>query len=537
MKRLLPILLAIVLVFSIIGYHTKETKADTLDVNTSNDIVPFLVSERTASDALTQQNTPKSFTCLYDPWDLYKAVMISNQVIKIEKWHRWNLTVDEFTYKKDLCVYNTVNDSSFHWLDDNHFAFSVVLQDDDNRNLEPNSVACFSAELDDLSHHSIYSYMFNAFHLYKAIQLSESIVKIEKWYRPNYITGVFTHDYDMGVYNTKTDSSFRWIDDDHSAFTIVLQDDDNSFLEPNSIVGFALETGDLADHVTYSFLFDARNLYKGIAISNSFIKIEKWYRPDSNTGVFDHHKDIGIYDTTKDYFYSTFKWLDDDHTAFTITLQDDDNRDLKPNTTASFVRDDNSQTGFSAAADFDESASPNPVEEKEAQLPAENTNLHFDDKPESVTFENDPLNEVTWHALSLSIPKSWKEQRSNETFRYFYNSKDDPNLFIMLMYDNDSNYGSQLFTESFMSDYQSAMLSSFTNAEGTHRVVTKNDVKMVRLDFSGTLSGIPMHGRNYITEYDGDSYAISIFVPLSSKYSYENDFEAIINTINLSKGQ
>ncbi len=168
--------------------------------------------------------------------------------------------------------------------------------------------------------------MYDKWDLYKATQLSETTFKIENWGR--FDAGEdgdpFKLDYDVCVISsTDASTEFKWLDDTHTAFSISMSDENNNRMEGIVSVCFAIETSDSVANFTYQH--DKWNLYKATQLSETTFKIENWGRFDAGEGgdPFKHDYDvcvISIADTTTD-----FKWLDDTHTAFSITLHDKEN--------------------------------------------------------------------------------------------------------------------------------------------------------------------------------------------------------------------
>ena len=168
--------------------------------------------------------------------------------------------------------------------------------------------------------------MYDKWDLYKATQFSETTFKIENWGRFDAGEGgdPFKHDYDVCVISsTDASTEFKWLDDTHTAFSISMSDENNNRMEGIVSVCFAIETSDSVANFTYQH--DKWNLYKATQLSETTFKIENWGRFDAGEGgdPFKHDYDvcvISIADTTTD-----FKWLDDTHTAFSITLHDKEN--------------------------------------------------------------------------------------------------------------------------------------------------------------------------------------------------------------------
>ena len=155
------------------------------------------------------QNTSKKydtvFFYMHDKWDLYKATQISETTIKIENWGRFDAAVDgdPFKYEYDVCVISTADTANgFRWLDEEHTAFSVKLTDEQNSYMEGTVEAHFAIEATDSA--TVFSYQHDKWDLYKAVQLSDSTIKIENWGRfdASVDGDPFKHEYDVCVIST-----------------------------------------------------------------------------------------------------------------------------------------------------------------------------------------------------------------------------------------------------------------------------------------------------------------------------------------------
>lgn len=181
-----------------------------------------------------------------------------------------------------------------------------------------------SAEL----HNTNYAYKNDKWNLYKALFLSPSTLKIEKWTRWN--AGAdgdsFKYSSDICVVNiTDGSTDFAWADSAQTAFVITLTDDRNSNLDDEKQVAFTVNPSEIGSVTEYTYMNDKWNLYRAYALSDSTIKIEKWSRFNAGEdGVpFAYESDICIIQVSNDL--RDFAWTDDSHIAFTITMQDDDN--------------------------------------------------------------------------------------------------------------------------------------------------------------------------------------------------------------------
>ena len=82
-------------------------------------------------------NTSKSnnvFTYQHDKWNLYKATVLSDTVIKIENWYRHNAYIETpYILDHSVMAINTIDTlSNFQWLDEDKTAFMVTMKDDNN---------------------------------------------------------------------------------------------------------------------------------------------------------------------------------------------------------------------------------------------------------------------------------------------------------------------------------------------------------------------------------------------------------------------
>lgn len=136
----------------------------------------------------------------------------------------------------------------------------------------------------------------------------------------------FQFSYDVCTINIIDGSTdFFWLDNDQTAFSISLTDENDSDFDGKRRVGFAIAAENIEGISEYSYYNDKWHWYRAYALSDSVVKVEKWSR--FNAGAdgdpFAHDSDICIIqigDPSTD-----FAWTDDDHVAFTITMQDEEN--------------------------------------------------------------------------------------------------------------------------------------------------------------------------------------------------------------------
>ena len=138
----------------------------------------------------------------------------------------------------------------FAWLDNNHTAFVIQLQDEQDSDFKKPQTITFTISGTDSDTNIganytkdgiCYSYQNDDWHLYRAIPLTDTIIKVECWYR-SMAFGSFNYGYDVLVIDLLSgNTDFEWTDDEHSAFTISIQDTQNSNLKKATFVAFTLD--------------------------------------------------------------------------------------------------------------------------------------------------------------------------------------------------------------------------------------------------------------------------------------------------------
>lgn len=215
------------------------------------------------------------YAYMSDEWNVYIAVPISDSVIKIEHWDKTMNSSKKVKYSEDIGSFK-LNDSEngFAWIDDEHTAFIFNLKDKNNSRVNGDSViftinisdsdVCKGTDYDEKI--ACYSYQNDDWHNYRAIPLSDKLIKIECWYRGNSM-GKFLFGYDMCVLNPNSnDTDFEW-NSDKSAFTITIKDPViHSYWKESTFVSFTLENPDYEYYSALDFLG------KGISVSEKMQK-------------------------------------------------------------------------------------------------------------------------------------------------------------------------------------------------------------------------------------------------------------------------
>ena len=330
-------------------YFTKEVTEDSELGNISESSeIPSDVLVPTEGSAPTeipsmeakQETTEKQFLFMPDRWNLYKAFSISSTSWRIEKWSRWNASTGDFKYEYDVSSFD-VNDSSygFAWTDDSQSAFFITLNDSRNNKLDKQRVG-FTVSPDTIADVVSLTFTNDRWAQYRAYVLSPSTIKIERWGRWNANTDDFEYYYDIGVIDTNSiTNEFSWIDDAHSAFSVVIDDEQNANWKRNAEkIGFSINPETLPNIVRYNYHHDKWKLYKAYAITPNYLKVELWGRWNYNTDKFEHYYDIGLIqidDPTND-----FLWSSSNFNEFSVSIIDHNNDDLDHQTKVSFELDE-----------------------------------------------------------------------------------------------------------------------------------------------------------------------------------------------------
>ena len=199
-----------------------------------------------------------------------------------------------------------------------------------------------------------YTYKNDEWDLYIATFVSQKTIKIENWYR-FYASDEypFKYDHDVIVVSTDDDAAgFYWLDDDHTAFAITIKDEENSRFEEPKTVGFTKNNNTTESHVStgkniFTYRHDKWDHYVAVATSDTVITIECWYRFSAGEGAdpFEYSYDVCSFSTISGE--KDFKWLDDSHTAFSITILDERNsRFDEPQTVCFGLNSDYLATGL-----------------------------------------------------------------------------------------------------------------------------------------------------------------------------------------------
>lgn len=251
---------------SLVGGKIKKAK-------NSMDIIPTFTSTQT-SDFTIELNSQYAY--MSDEWNVYIAEAVTDSVIKIERWNKTSSS-DKKVKLRDGVGSFKINDSEngFAWVDDEHTAFTFRLKDKNNSRVKGQTVVfTININEDDKNKGSdynpqiaCYSYQNDDWHNYRAIPLTDDLVKIETWSRGSSI-GKFLFGYDMCVLNTNSADTDFEMNSDKTAFTVTIIDQDNDYYwKEKKFVSFTLEDSDYQYPNVWSYR-DSNIAHEGeIAIS------------------------------------------------------------------------------------------------------------------------------------------------------------------------------------------------------------------------------------------------------------------------------
>lgn len=199
-----------------------------------------------------------------------------------------------------------------------------------------------------------YAYMTDEWNVYIATAISDNIIKIANWDKTMSNAKSVEHDYDVGTFKINdSENGFAWVDDEHTAFVLTFKDKNNSKFKKGGTATFTININGSnknkgsdysKDIACFSYQNDDWHLYRAIPLTETLIKIETWYR-SSSAGTFLFGYDLCLIDTTSGD--TDFEWTDDEHTSFSITMRDEENKyEWKKETFVVFILENEDYTYF-----------------------------------------------------------------------------------------------------------------------------------------------------------------------------------------------
>ena len=205
------------------------------------------------------------YAYMSDEWNVYIATAVSDSIVKVEHWDKALSSDKKMEYSSDVATYK-INDSSsgFEWIDDEHTAFYLTVQDKNNSRLKKPKTVVFTINTSDSDVNKgtncddkiiRYVYTNDDWHAYKAIPLTENLIKIEAWCRTSSLDKLL-YGYDVCLLDLeKNETDFEWGGDDHKAFTITMRDSENgSYWKEETLVVFTAEEGEYEFNTVYEYI-------------------------------------------------------------------------------------------------------------------------------------------------------------------------------------------------------------------------------------------------------------------------------------------
>lgn len=223
-------------------------KTDSLITNSAFDVIVPEVSDSAVLDAGTE------YAYMSDAWNVYIAKAVSDSVVKVESWYKGSQSDKKLKYRGDLGSFRIQDvENGFSWVDESHTAFTLVIQDKNNSEVRKPTLVIFTINISDSDKYkgtdyddsiACYTYVNDDWHTYRAIPLTDTLIKVECWYRTS--AGTFDKHcfgWDVGVIDTeKTATDFEWGGANRGAFTITMRDPANkSYWKDSQLTSFILE--------------------------------------------------------------------------------------------------------------------------------------------------------------------------------------------------------------------------------------------------------------------------------------------------------
>ncbi len=262
---------------SITELTTNETTTESQSEETSTSLTTQVTTEpqseetaslssQTITTCVIEKNSV--YTYMHDEWNLYVATAITDEIVQIERWEKMLSSSKAVSFESIIGTYE-INDSenAFAWLDEEHTAFKFVLPDSGGW-LSEDEIVVFTVAIDDSNKHkgsnynkelACYSYTNDDWHMYRAIPLTENLMKIEAWCRSFAFGSYGLYGYDVCILDIRgTGSDFEWTDDTHTSFTVTLHDPKNkTYWKKPCLVVMSLENEDYVYSDVVSLLENA----------------------------------------------------------------------------------------------------------------------------------------------------------------------------------------------------------------------------------------------------------------------------------------
>lgn len=216
-----------------------------------------------ADDQYIEKDTEYAY--MTDEWNVYIATAISDNAVKIENWSKTMSNSKSVSHEYDVGTFK-INDSEnkFSWVDNEHTTFTITFKDKKNSKFKKGGTATFTINISNSNNNkgsnysediACFTYENDDWHMYRAIPMTETLIKIECWSR-GFALEKHLFGYDVFLIDTTSrETDFKWSDDDKTSFSITMKDKDNKYeWRKESCVFFILENEDYDHFDVKSFL-------------------------------------------------------------------------------------------------------------------------------------------------------------------------------------------------------------------------------------------------------------------------------------------
>lgn len=205
------------------------------------------------------------YAYMTDEWNVYIATAISSNIIKVENWSKTMSSSKSVSHDYDVGTFKiSDSENGFAWVDDEHTTFVLTFKDKNNGDFKKGGTATFTINISDSDKNkgsdysediACFSYQNDDWHLYRAIPLTETLIKIETWYRSS-SADTFLFGYDLRLIDTTSgDTDFEWTDNERTSFSITMKDEENKYeWKKETFVVFILENEDYTHFDVKSYL-------------------------------------------------------------------------------------------------------------------------------------------------------------------------------------------------------------------------------------------------------------------------------------------
>ena len=350
-------------------------------------------------------------------------------------------------------------------------------------------------------------------------------------------------------------NGFSWLDEDHTAFTLIIQDRDNyeGKLRKATQVIFTININDndkfkgsdYDESVScYSYKNDDWHTYRAIPLTDHLIKIEAWHRVTAISSNYLYGYDVDVIDMENTD--TDLEWTDDEHTCLTITMQDPANKyEWKEPVFAAFMLE-NDGYKFRNVKEYLESLG-------DESVTTEGTTDDQDGSVESVTNENRPQRNGFDHTVTINaglydfaIPDYWKRNGSSEPYVAFAETGNKVSMLrIISLEDTEDQVGfewldtdeeRQVVIESFFSGAAQDESTSDYTMENSD-VYETDAFKGVIWTYNFKVKGIPSTGKVLLFPSPKNNHWVYVdcCYTNNTEYRYEYDFKRIVDSIKTAE--